>query len=386
MKKSLLSIIGLTALMTLTGCDKNVTPAKANKIIFPAETITLNANSKALYVGETFKLNLYVTPLLASGGEFVYKSSDSSIASVSGSGVIKGKKQGHATVTVSSKDDPTVNAEIKLYVFAKKGSDVVASKLRAMGTYQEEHVQTPRRLRTNEVETRTLTCNGKVYHQSVTYYDFITSKDDAYFRFGINGYDVRYYDAPQMRDSYTYHFNTDVDYHSFVFKDSYEKHNYCYVASEFYLGTETTRDQVVDAMLNSFFVSGTGISENNIEDSMSTDMLTTYAGSCSDGGYATDEVYAVFGGGGRGTSTPTMENNLDIPAGVQYIETDDIRLYWYQGNVKSYKLHFILDYTVNDKKYSLDIDREYTFQRDNEFSFVMPTLGNYTRVDTIFDL
>lgn len=389
MKKSMLSIIGLTTLMTLTGCGTNsVTPVEDNSIIFPAESITLNADSKALLVGEKFQMELYVQPLLAAGGKFVYESSDSSVASVSKSGLVKAKKHGHATVTVYSKDNPEVKAEMKLYVFKEEtNKNTLKSKLSAMATYQEEHVTAPRKLRTLETEKRTLYVDGDVRTISMTYYDFITSKNDAYFKFGINGYDVRYYGGPEVRDSYSYHFYTDADYHSFIFKDSYESsetHNYTLVASEFYLGTGTTRDEVIYAMLGSFFVSGSDISEDNITDSMSSDMFQYTPNA---GGYGTDEVYAVYSASSSNNkATIKMEQNLNIPAGTIYSEKDDIRLYWYQGNVKSYKLAFTLKYKIDGVQYELLIERNYTFQRDGEFSFSIPNPANYHLEDSIFDL
>ena len=389
MKKSMLSIIGLTTLLTLTGCGtKSATPAKTNKVIFPAESILLNANSKTLFVGESFQMDLFVTPLLAAGGEFVFESSDADVASVTKKGLVKAKKQGHAVITAYSKDNPTVKAEMKVYAFDSKSFFDVDNAQKKMQKYQEQHVTVPRKLQTIERENRVLSVNGKLFHQTMTYYDFVTSKDDAYFKFGINGYDVRYFDGPQVRDSYQYHFHTDADYHSFVFKDNYEStetHNKAYVASEFYLGTETTRDQVVYAMLNSFFISGSKISENNFDDAMGTDMFKYHP---NKGGFATDEVYSVreFKDEGPYDADIDDENDLDIPSGTQYYLDYFESSYWYKGNVKSRQLNFTFKYKIGKDKYELAVNKNYTFLRDDEFSFKLPNPSEYTDVDSIFDL
>ena len=387
MKKSMLSIIGLTTLLTLTGCGtKSATPAKTNKVIFPAESITLNANTKSMFVGDSFQLDLFVEPLLAAGEEFVFECSDVNVAKVSKNGLVTAKKDGHATITVYSKSNPEVKATFKVFAFKKASPYELPTKASAMATYQQEHVTAPRKLRTAEYESRTTYLNGEASYKSVTYYDFITSKDDAYFKFGIGGYDERYFNAPQIRDSYQYHFHTDADYHSFVFKDNYEStetHNKAYVASEFYLGTETTRDQVVYAMLNSFFISGSKISENNIEDSLSADLLATRP---SSGGFATDELYLTFSDGGYSIADMDDENDLDIPYGTRYNIDFYQSAYWYKGNVKSLEVSFLISYKIGSNQYAIDVHRYYSFERDDEFSFTLPNPSEYNDVDTIFDL
>ncbi|MBQ7257630.1 MAG: Ig-like domain-containing protein [Abditibacteriota bacterium] len=78
--------------------------AKCKVTVYPApEEVVLNKTSMTVYVGNTGTLTAKVLPEGAVQS-VTYKSSDTSIATVNSSGVIKGIKVGEATVTVRTKD------------------------------------------------------------------------------------------------------------------------------------------------------------------------------------------------------------------------------------------------------------------------------------------
>ena len=272
MKKSMLSIIGLVAAMTLTGCGGGgEAPSSTSNVVLPVESIRLNAGKKALLVGDSLQVKPLVTPLLASSAALVYESSDKEVATVDSNGLVMAKKQGSTTIKVSSKDNPKVYTEMKIFVAANQNADAVQNKLANLLVYQKTKVKKPRKLATTEVETRTLYVDGKVYKKSFEIADFILDKDEAYFHIGGIDADSKYYDAPEHRSTFGYHFYTDVDYHSFLYHENDNVHNWCYVPTEFYLGTGTTRDGVIYAMMGSFFNRGSDIAENTVEYSMSSD-------------------------------------------------------------------------------------------------------------------
>ena len=389
MKKSMLSILGLVTAMTLTGCGGGDAPSSSSSVVFPATKIDLNAGKKALLVGDTFEIKPLVTPLLASNSKLVYESSDSDVASVDSNGVVFARKQGSTTIKVSSKDNPKVFSEMVIYVAASQDPKTVQSKLSEMLVYQKTKVKKPKKLATVEVETRTLYLDGKVYRKTYEIANFILDKTEAYFYIGGVDTESNYYDAPEHRSTFGYHFYTDVDYHSFLYHENDNVHNWCYVPTEFYLGTGTTRDGVVYAMMGSFFTSGSDIAENTVEYSLSADLLgPSIRGSCYAGGFeGSDMVYGKYK-----LSYPdrvadiSEENNLDIPAGTHYDENDSLEAYWYKGNVKYYRVNFNLAYTVNGHNYVLDVVRDYSFARDDEFSYSLPDRSEYNQVKDIFDL
>lgn len=391
MKKSLLSLVTLTAVLAITGCNNGSSSSPKQEeskgaTILDIEAINLSSNSKAMLVGEKYAIETLVTPLLAVGQELVYKSENASIASVSKAGVVTAKKQGNTKITVSSKKDPEIKAEMLVYVLKSQDAINVRAHLSDMGAYQKKYVTTPRKLRTYEVETRSRYVDGDLRTQTVGYEYFITAKDDAYFYVGGRDTESHTFNAPAVRSSFGYHIFTDNDYHSYIYHETDNSKNRCYVASEFYLGTDTAQDQVVDSILDSLFNSGKKISENNIEDSMGTDWFE-YSSLCRQGGYDNDSVYAIFTQSiPRSKADAEMEQNLDVPAGVYYSEKDQFACYYHKGNVKYYFVNFQISYTYHGVNHILDIKREYTFERDDEFSFSFPNPSDYQEVADIFDL
>ena len=389
MKKSMLSIIGLVAAMTLTGCGGGgEAPSSTSSVVLPVETIQLNAGKKALLVGDSFQVKPFITPLLASSAKLVYESSDTQIASVDSNGLVVGKKQGSATIKVSSKDNPDISSTMLVYVASSQKADVVQTKLANLLVYQKTKIKKPRKLATTEVETRTLYVDGKAYYSTFEIANFVLDKDNAYFYIGGVDTESKYFDAPEHRSSFGYHFYTDVDYHSFLYHENDNVHNYCYVPTEFYLGTGTTRDGVIYAMMGSFFNSGSDIAENTVEYSMSSDFLgPTYRKMCYDGGFDDDMVFGKFQASSKDQKADiTEENNLDIPAGTLYDEIDNFEIYWYQGNVKYYRVNFKLSYVIDGHNYVLDVIRNYSFDRDDEFTYELPDRNKYNQVTNVFDL
>jgi len=168
MKKSMLSIIGLVAAMTLTGCGGGgeAPSSSASSVVLPVESIRLNAGKKALLVGDSLQVNPLITPLLASSATLVYESSDKEIATVDSNGLVTAKKQGSTTIKVSSKDNPKVYTEMEIFVAANQSVDVIQNKLANLLVYQKTKVKKPRKLATTEVETRTL-CRWKSLQKNI---------------------------------------------------------------------------------------------------------------------------------------------------------------------------------------------------------------------------
>ena len=78
--------------------------------------ITLNAASKNLVEGQTFKLKVKsISPKKASSA-VVWKSSNTKVATVSSKGVVKAKKAGNAVITATSKSNKKVKAKVKVAV------------------------------------------------------------------------------------------------------------------------------------------------------------------------------------------------------------------------------------------------------------------------------
>lgn len=113
---ALVSALALTS--ALGGSTTSEAAAKTKKIVMNKKKVTLK-------VGKTFKLKVKkVTPKKASKA-VTYKTNKKKIATVSKKGVIKGKKAGKATITVTSKKNKKAKAKVTVTVKAADERQVV---------------------------------------------------------------------------------------------------------------------------------------------------------------------------------------------------------------------------------------------------------------------
>lgn len=88
---------------------------KVTKVSVKESNITLGLN-------ETYEIVATITPSNAVNQEVTYSSSDAGIAEVSSTGVITPKKEGIATITVTSVDNPDAKATITVNVITSSGN------------------------------------------------------------------------------------------------------------------------------------------------------------------------------------------------------------------------------------------------------------------------
>ncbi len=108
MKKILFALVAAAAL--LVGCQPK--PVLVSKI-------TLSQTTGSVVEGETLKLNAIVTPKEASNPELTWSSSNASVATVSGDGVVTGVAEGSATITAAATDGSNVKETCAITVTKK---------------------------------------------------------------------------------------------------------------------------------------------------------------------------------------------------------------------------------------------------------------------------
>ncbi len=112
-----------SATVTVTTNDGFKT-AKATVKVNPISVIgvSLNVSSANIAIGSSEKLIATVTPSNATNQGISWKSSDTSVATVSNDGTVKGLKEGTATITVTTNDgSKTAKATIKVVAVAVTG-------------------------------------------------------------------------------------------------------------------------------------------------------------------------------------------------------------------------------------------------------------------------
>lgn len=385
MKKTTLSILALTGLLALTGCANNGSgPAPTPKVKTTPTEIELNTRSTAMIVGDTFQIEPFINPLKAYDADLIYESSNPEAVSVDEKGLITAIAEGNAVITVKSEADPTVSKTMKVYSCKKTSS--ISKELKNMKSYQEEHVTEPKVLRTYEIERRSRYEDGVLAADSISYEEITTDKNNGFFYVGGTDNEMRIDDGAYSRSKFGWYMFTKENYDSYIYHYTDNSKNRMYLPTEFYLGTGVSRGEVVYKILDSLFTSGRDIAENMFEDSMGTDwfgysMLSKRAGTQSGNCLVVEYAQSM-----PDTSSPTYEQNLDIPAYIDVLEEDSFRVYWDKGNVRSYNAHFTLSYEWKGKSYVVDINRYYTFERDDEVTIEYPNKNDYQEVYSIYDL
>ncbi len=90
------------------------------------ETLALNFTEQTMEKGSTFKLTPIFTPIDTSDQRITYSSSDTSIVTVTDTGIVTAKKNGTAKVTVTSKSDTSKKEECIINVITSASSVTVA--------------------------------------------------------------------------------------------------------------------------------------------------------------------------------------------------------------------------------------------------------------------
>lgn len=401
MKKPLLALIPLSAMMILTGCGSSTytvpdpAPADPEEPFKPSvapEEIMLNSYSQTLYLGEEFQIEALLTPLMSEGSELVYTSSNPSVASVTESGLVKALAEGSSNITVKSAVEPSIMNTLKVTVFeaVAKTDKNLQLKFAKMKAYQKANVGEPSKLKNQQVKSYTLYKDDVLFSKSTQYNNIAFSEDDALVYFGGRDTYQRLTEGTKTRDFGIYNIQTDKDYHSYIYHNSDSNNRYCYVPTEFNLGTEYTRMDTVYSILDSLFSSGRNLILNVVEDSLSTEWFDRSPSGSQifvDGAFKDEtDLVCSYRQSFKDKSTPLMEQNLDIPAYIEYEENDYFRIYWYKGEVQSYYVNFTLTYYINGVKHKLDVQERDTFFRGSAAKIETPDKSKYDLVDDIFDL
>ena len=98
--------VGAVGMYTFSEIDKDhsIVARFANTSAISVDKVTLSMNNAFINIGHTMRIKASVSPENASNKNVTWKSSDSKIATVSSSGVVKGIKKGTATITAMTVD------------------------------------------------------------------------------------------------------------------------------------------------------------------------------------------------------------------------------------------------------------------------------------------
>ena len=92
------------AVITVKTVDGGYTKTCAITVGIPVTSVVINTKAKTMNVGKTFQLAAWPQPVNASNRAVTWTSSNTSVATVSATGLVTAKKKGTATITVKTVD------------------------------------------------------------------------------------------------------------------------------------------------------------------------------------------------------------------------------------------------------------------------------------------
>lgn len=108
-----------TATITVKAEENNVQNQIEIAVYSKVTNIILDQKEIYMQVGDTFQINASIEPEDANDKNILYSSTNSDVAAITESGIIIAKKEGTINLIATSRENPRIQAECKLYVVRK---------------------------------------------------------------------------------------------------------------------------------------------------------------------------------------------------------------------------------------------------------------------------
>ena len=402
MKKLALSILSLTGIVALTGCGETVTYVPYVVVEHKVPTkIYVDEPGLVMFEGEEKQVHANIRPLDAFDAELVYESNDKKVATVSETGLVTAVGAGSATITISSKEDPTVFDEVVVGVEKNMITGTTADEKKAQQNELKAALTKQKKTQTEIYGTSndlskvvikngyviSTTRDGEHYASENVRQNFIASKE-GFFEFQIEDAEIVSPGGNPSFDSYGYIFfcNEDFDAHIYKYSDSAKRR--CEVMAQDLLG-KADETEVVCLMLDQFFVAGRKIFTNQFGNALETSDIS--AGStASKGGFSQEGSKSA---GYFKSTAPTQqtignedESDLNIPAGTKIMYSTETAHHWTDGRIDASYGVTKFEYDLEGHHYVHTEVSYTTIYLEEEVEVVYPNKDDYQKVAGLFDL
>lgn len=402
MRKLALSILSLTGIVALTGCGENYRYEPYVVVEHKTPTkIYVDEPGLVMFVGDTKQVHANIRPLDAVDAELVYASTNNSVATVSDKGLVTAVGAGSATITISSKEDPTIFDEVVVGVEKNIITGTTADEKKAQQAELKAALTKQKKTQTENYGSSnnltnvfvkngyviSTTRDGEHYSSENVRQNFIASRE-GFFEFQIESAEIRSPGGNASFDSYGYIFfcNEDFDAHIYKYSDSAKRR--CEVKAQDLLG-KADETEVVCLMLDQFFVAGRKILTNQFTNALESSDISS-GSTASRGGFSDGGVKSA---GYFKSAAPTPqtvgnedESDLNIPAGTTILYSTETAHHWTDGRIDA-------SYGVSKFEYDLDghhyVHTEISYTTvllEEEVKIVYPNKDDYQKVDGLFDL
>ena len=396
-KKILIPLLSCFMLAGLTSCGENpvdptVTPQPITSIRFSRQNLGLvlapeyddDGNETGAVVGEEFQLEVSTLPRQAAKPVVKFSSTDEKVATVDDKGLVKAVGDGRCDIVASSEDGSVTN-KCPVYV----GTTATKSKTKKVA----EDIKAAQADITVDTVKESVYWNNKRTKNDVvfedTYFDrtMIVSKSNAYFFLYDKDTYIKTQDGSPSFSESGWLFYTNEYYDTYLFRVG-ETKNYMVADATSYISKGKSRFDATCAILDSFFTSGAKIATGSFEDilgSGSNGPIESASTAKRRGINDKNDLILSIKQSGPSTADREDEEDYYIPAGTTYNIDIQIDYVLADNVVKAENVAQGMSYTLGEDKYTNDyyLDYEYSYQNIELF---YPTISEYQRVDTIFDL
>ena len=403
MKKFGLSLLGLTAIMAVTGCSATSSSTKgAEKYKTPATDLLINYKSFALLLGESVDLDVEIRPLAAFDAKLNFVSSDTSVATVDKKGLVKSKGLGHAIITVttdnfvSKEETPDLFEECEIVVYQRGTFQEKSSLLTEMKRYQRDHCDPVDNLLLYDYRVYDLVCEGVSQDRSTEKQLYAVSVSNGLISYDSEESYINVTNGGMSYEKYGYTFQTKGSYGSYAYHRNETVKNMFYIATEFNLGVESRFDTAC-AVVDSYFSVNHDYFTGGLEDVFSTEWFSdfgTYSRLVKKFGYyRNDNEFCI-----SYTLSQEYDDEFSIedevryatqlPAGIANHNVQSMGYTWVNGYLVDMYYLSLCSFEMEGKnyEYNVEISQHFDIVDNATISKYIPDDSQYKSVDYWYDI
>ena len=402
MKKFPLTLLGLTAIMTVAGCDSvnKVSAAAVEKFMTPPTDLIVNVKSVSIAKGKKYALKTQIRPLAAWDAKLSYASSDESVATVDENGIISGLKGGHAVISVFSTDyfvdaerTPKLIEDVDVYVYGTITGQSKADQVAEMAAIE---VSKPDSVRLYDYRIYDLICEGVSQDRSEEYQTYVVSQSEGLMAYDSQEVYINVTNGGKSYDEYGYTCHTKSSYASYMFHRNSSVKNVFYIATEFNAG-KASRFETMCQILDSYFTVANDYFTGSLDDVITPifdyDTVSQYTGQLFAGSYKSGNEFGItLHYNETDDEVTSIEDEVryatQLPAGIQQRTKFSIVCTIVNGYVIDYLQTQSSSFKWNGKNYKYDVTlaRRTDIIDSDEVAKYIPNLSEYNNVEYYYDI
>lgn len=413
MKRKVLLLTSLLALVSLTGCagkslvtiepnNDKATVLDNSQKAYPDDLI-LNHKVIGIVVGEEYQLSA-LQQANYDINNLTFTSGDANIATVTSKGKIKGIAAGETTIVVADKKNADFSKTVQVIVMGKPAN---ADEAKIANHYKTRDESFLTSIVDHELYEKTIYKNGVMtsynrYDQHIT-----ASYDDAYFGFYENDAEIKTADGGINFTNSEMIFNTNKFYDTYIYRRTGDIKRYYVAATQTYM--EGPRSEPMMCVLDNIYTSGREVftdifgsaklskfSSNIDASSMSLDeKVLGFNGQIDGEGNVSDDNALVlsFSAVFEDTADQDDESRDGIPYGTEIPQYQKMRYIVKNNRVIASHIDVSMEYFVDVDENTRDqylityvIDHTYEDVDEDKSQIRIPDKKEYTKVDSLFGL